>query len=163
MFAQMHKPLPVLMVDDDPNTERLFRLCLSRLKLDMPFQCVSTGAKALNYLKGTEEFSNRQVFPFPKIIFIDSRLPGQSGIDLIPKIRKDLGIRIPILMFSASNWHRDVSIAYERGASSYIVKPVSLQQFEDIINTVNDYWSLVSVPEPSNGLVLPPNENAQSN
>ncbi len=77
----------------------------------------------------------------PSLIFLDLRLPGDDGRELIARIRADVGKRfIPIVVLSGSDDPRDIRQCYELGANSYCIKEFDQPIFSRMIVTVCDYW-----------------------
>ncbi len=65
----------------------------------------------------------------PDLIIMDWMLPGQSGPELIKKIRKNpVQKGIPILMLTARAEEADKIHGLDSGADDYMTKPVSLQE-----------------------------------
>ncbi len=120
----------VLVVDDEPDVEMLFRqqfrrevrqgLCLLDFAL--------SGEAALGKLDGCigEEII---------LLVSDINMPGMSGLDLIPEVkarRPDL----PVFMISAYGDAERVQTALERGASKFITKPVDFPQLKQDVSRV---------------------------
>lgn len=62
----------------------------------------------------------------PCLILLDWMLPGQSGLDLARRLRRDNRIGdIPIIMLTARVEENDKILALEAGADDYITKPFS--------------------------------------
>jgi len=62
----------------------------------------------------------------------------------------DLGL-IPIVVLSTSTDEKDVLNAYRLGTSSYVVKPVDLNEFYRVIEAVQNYWfKLCALPVSQN-------------
>ncbi|MGI8738695.1 MAG: phosphate regulon transcriptional regulator PhoB [Gammaproteobacteria bacterium] len=62
----------------------------------------------------------------PDLILLDWMLPGQSGMDLARRLRRDDRMRdIPIIMLTARVEEDDKILGLEAGADDYITKPFS--------------------------------------
>ena len=79
--------------------------------------------------------------PRPELILLDLNLPGRSGHEVLEDIRADSGLRsIPIVILSTSGTERDVRKAYMLGASSYVAKPMDVEDFTAAIHSIEDFW-----------------------
>jgi CheY-like chemotaxis protein len=73
---------------------------------------------------------------------LDINLPRVSGIDVLRRIKADPDLRtLPVVVFSTSRSDVDVAAAYACGASSYVVKPVDLHRFMDVVRAIESYWT----------------------
>jgi len=61
----------------------------------------------------------------PDVVFLDIRMPGMSGLDVLKEI-KALDSSIRVIMISAFGDEETESMARELGADGYIQKPVDL-------------------------------------
>ena len=120
----------VLVVDDEPDVEALFRQQFRRevrqglYLLDFAL----SGEAALGKLDGG---TGRQII----LLVSDINMPGMSGLDLISEVktrRPDL----PVFMISAYGDAERVKTALERGASEFITKPVDFPQLKQDVSRV---------------------------
>jgi len=61
----------------------------------------------------------------PDVVFLDIRMPGMSGLDVLKEI-KALDSSVRVIMISAFGDEETESMARELGADGYIQKPVDL-------------------------------------
>ncbi|MAM87032.1 MAG: DNA-binding response regulator [unclassified Hahellaceae] len=64
------------------------------------------------------------------VIILDVMLPGLSGLDVCERLRKDVGITVPILMLTARDSLEDKLKGFEAGADDYLVKPFDLPELQ---------------------------------
>lgn len=104
--------------------------------------------KTLHLLNGEEvldiffkhEKSN-EVGPCLKLIILDIKMPKVDGFTVLEKLKvKEETKNIPIVMLTSSAVEDDIKKAYERGANSYIVKPIDYEDFEITIERMVDFW-----------------------
>ena len=120
----------VLVVDDEPDVEALFRQQFRRevgqglYVLDFAL----SGEAALNKLDGCigEEII---------LLVSDINMPGMSGLDLLPKV-KARRPELPVFMISAYGDADRVKTALDRGASKFITKPVDFPQLKQDVSLV---------------------------
>jgi DNA-binding NtrC family response regulator len=120
----------VLVVDDEPDVEALFRQQFRRevrqglYVLDFAL----SGEAALDKLDGC---IGEQII----LLVSDIKMPGMNGLDLVPKVkarRPDL----PVFMISAYGDPERVKAAMERGASKFLTKPVDFPQLKQDVSRV---------------------------
>jgi response regulator of citrate/malate metabolism len=58
-----------------------------------------------------------------------------------------------VIVFTSANENRDLEESYKLGASSYILKPIDLHQFSDVIKIIGDYWAIVTEPPRLDGCI----------
>ena len=120
----------VLVVDDEPDVEALFRQQFRRevgqglYVLDFAL----SGEAALNKLDGC---IGEQII----LLVSDINMPGMSGLDLLPKV-KARRPELPVFMISAYGDADRVKTALDRGASKFITKPVDFPQLKEDVSLV---------------------------
>jgi CheY-like chemotaxis protein len=99
------------------------------------------GQEALDYLAGAGKFADRTNYPLPVVVFLDLKLPFISGHDVLTWIRrqKDLDSLV-VIVLTSSNEASDLSRCYALGANSYVVKPPTPEQLEDLAKAFKWYW-----------------------
>lgn len=139
-----------LLVEDDEDQVALIRRAFQKAKIVNPLMVVRSGEEALVYLEGAGPYVNRDEFPLPKLILLDLKMPGISGFDVLRWIRQQPELRSPrIVVLTASNEIRDVNLAYQLGANSFLVKPVDFDDFVQLSRAIQGYWIwLNKTPEP---------------
>jgi CheY-like chemotaxis protein len=106
----------------------------------------TTGDQALNYLYRREEYTDAALAPRPNLILLDLNLPGTDGRALLAVIKDDEDLRaIPVIVLTTSSNPKDIATCYQRGANSYLIKPVDYARFKQSLQTLVDYWFRVAV------------------
>jgi DNA-binding response OmpR family regulator len=104
----------VLIVDDDPDIQRLVSYNLGQAGFDVA--TAGTGRTALEAI---------QKHP-PDLIILDLMLPDVDGMEVCRTLRqRDSSRRIPIIMLTARSEEIDRVIGFELGADDYVMKPFS--------------------------------------
>jgi two-component system response regulator len=79
----------------------------------------------------------------PEFIFLDIRLPGMTGIELLRQLKSHPRTRaIPTIMLTTSERTEEINSSYEAGACGYIVKPVDFMVLSGKIKALRDYWHI---------------------
>lgn len=127
----------ILHVEDDPNDTLLFQHACQKAGVIFDLQAVSDGDQAMAYLRGTNDFSDREKHPMPKLILLDLKMPRVSGFDVLTWLRSEDTLRsVPVVVLSSSNHDADVKRAYDLGAKSYLVKPVGFEALVELVKTL---------------------------
>jgi CheY-like chemotaxis protein len=129
----------ILIVEDSDEDYEATRRTFAAISASTPiFRCVD-GDDLLDLIHQRGGYHGRT--PIPSIILLDLNLPGTDGRDVLTELKRhDKMSRIPVLVLTTSNDPRDMSIAYRNGASGYLVKPVNLSRFKQMIEQVWKYW-----------------------
>ena len=133
----------ILLVEDDPNDQFLIKRAINKGNIVNPIRSVDDGEKAIQYLSGEGNFSNREEYPLPILILLDLKLPKKSGLEVLEFVKTQPMIkRIPIIVLTSSKDSSDVNKAYELGVNSYLVKPVKFDKMVEIMSSIRLYWIL---------------------
>jgi CheY-like chemotaxis protein len=124
----------ILLVEDDENDVFFFRRALGKAGLKLPLHLVTDGEQALQYLNGDGKYGDRVAYPLPDIIFLDLKLPYQSGMDLLEFIQKQPALqKIEVIVLTSSPEERDRRRAFKLGAKEYLVKPAGPETLRRIL------------------------------
>jgi len=133
---------PILLVEDNPIDLDLTLRAFALRKLTNPILVARDGEEALAYLP---QWENGE--PLPVVILLDLKLPKVSGLEVLKIIKGHPKFRtIPVVILTTSEESTDVKEAYERGANSYIVKPVDFDKFIEVANHIELYWNVLNKP-----------------
>lgn len=65
----------------------------------------------------------------PKLVLLDIMLPGEDGISVLKRLRKNLETaKLPIMMITAKDTEYDKVLGFENGADDYIAKPFGMME-----------------------------------
>lgn len=133
----------ILLIDDNPDDRFLLRRAFANAGIVNPVREVETGQKAVAYLKGEGEFSDRVKNPFPGILLLDLNMPGLDGFGVLEWIRSKLTVQgLLIIVLSHSDEIRQVNRAYALGANSFLTKPGNEADLQQMIHSFREYWLL---------------------
>lgn len=139
------RPIEILMVEDNPGDVRLTQEILKEGKMCNNLSVVNDGVEALKFLRKQGEYSET---PRPDVILLDLNLPKKNGQEVLEEIKKDSRLkRIPVVILTTSKAEQDIFRTYDYHANCYITKPVDLDQFINVIKTIENFWlSIVTLP-----------------
>jgi CheY-like chemotaxis protein len=140
----------ILLVEDDADDALLIQRAFRKSKIANRIELVSDGDEAVAYLSGAEHYSDRRQFPLPVLILLDLKLPRRSGFEVLEWLRSQPGLkRTPVVVLTSSKETLDINRAYELGANSYLLKPVTFEALQEIMKAINLYWLVFSeMPTP---------------
>jgi two-component system alkaline phosphatase synthesis response regulator PhoP len=102
----------VLVVEDDPD-----QLEVTRLSLKAAGFAIGTAATGIDALKKAQTVS-------PDLILLDVMMPGLDGFAVCEILRENPATAsIPILMLTGLCSHISQLVAFESGATDYLIKP----------------------------------------
>ncbi len=111
----------VWVLDDDKSIRWVFEKALS--KANLPCRCFSNTNEAIN------QFNHET----PSVIVSDIRMPGESGIDFLTKVKEKFPL-IPIIIMTAYSDLDTAVSAFQKGAFEYIAKPFDIDKVLEVIN-----------------------------
>lgn len=131
----------VLLVEDNPSDVELVLKALKKHHLNISMHVARDGVEALDFIFARGEFAYRNIGNYPKVIFLDLKLPKMSGLEVLQQIKSDERTKMaPIVILTSSTDEQDVIESYQLGVNSYIVKPINFDKFvQDIVDTAI-YW-----------------------
>lgn len=140
------KPALILLAEDDPGDQELVRRALADSKFHNELRVVSDGREALDYLLQEGKYADPEAAPRPDLLLLDLNMPRMDGRKLLARIREDPKIRrIPAVVLTTSKRDEDVCEAYDLGVNSYIMKPVTMDGFMQVISKLEEYWFQIVV------------------
>lgn len=132
------RPIEILLVEDNPGDVRLTREVLSEGKILNQLHVANDGVEGLDYLYQREQFAQAAR---PDLVLLDLNLPRKDGFEVLAVIKKDGELKsIPVVVLTSSSADRDVLNSYELHANCYITKPVDLDQFIEVIRSIEHFW-----------------------
>lgn len=135
----------IIIVEDNPNDAELMVHSLKKNHLANKLIVLEDGEQALDYIFCKGKYAKRDSDEFPKVIFLDLKLPKVSGLEVLEQVKSnDKTNKIPIVIVTSSKEDPDIKAAYNLGANSYVVKPVSFDQFKETINQLGLYWLVIN-------------------
>ena len=119
----------ILVVDDEPDVEALFRQQFRRdLKSErFRLQFASSASEALVRAAEIKD-------PSLVLILSDINMPGMSGLEMLPRVRAERP-KVPVIMITAYGDAETRRKAIERGAVGLLTKPIDFALVRHEIDT----------------------------
>jgi CheY-like chemotaxis protein len=140
-----HQQAVILLAEDSEDDIILIRRAFRQANIVNPLQVVHDGAEAIAYLRGDGPYTNRAEYPLPELLLLDLKMPGVDGFEVLRWIREQSGLgAMRIVVLSSSERIRDVNLAYQLGANSFLVKPVDFKDLVELTQAIHGYWLWLS-------------------
>lgn len=113
----------ILVVDDEKDLCEILQFNLASEGFDI--EVAHSAEEALT--KSLERFD---------LLLLDVMMGGMSGFKLADKIRKELGLSVPIIFLTAREAENDMLTGFNVGADDYLSKPFSIKELTARIKAV---------------------------
>ncbi len=146
MAKRQSRPVEVLLVEDNPGDVRLTQEAFKDGRVFVNLTVAADGVEAIEILKGRGTFSGKMR---PDLILLDLNLPRKNGREVLEEIKADDDLkRIPVIVMTTSKAEQDIYRAYNLNANCYITKPVDLDDFLNVVRSIEDFWlTIVTLPQ----------------
>ena len=123
-MPNQEKPIDILLAEDSETDAELTIDALQQGKIRNNIYHVWDGEEVLRFLR-------------------------KDGRTVLKEIRSDDLIKaIPVVVLTTSSQERDIHESYGLAANNYIVKPVDIVQFFEVIQSVQEFWvNVVKLPK----------------
>jgi chemotaxis family two-component system response regulator Rcp1 len=138
-------PIEILLVEDNLGDVRLTKEALKEGKVYNNLHWAKDGVEALEFLR--REGPHKDA-PRPDIILLDLNLPKKDGREVLSIIKNDQQLKhIPVVVLTTSKAEEDVLRSYELHANCYVTKPVDLDKFIVVVQSIDRFWlTVVTLP-----------------
>jgi two-component system, chemotaxis family, response regulator Rcp1 len=136
----------VLLVEDNPGDVRLTQEALKDGRVMVNLTVAADGVEAMEALKRRGIHASK---PRPDLILLDLNLPRKNGREVLEEIKADDELkRIPVIVMTTSKAEQDIHRVYNLNANCYITKPVDLDEFLNVVRSIEDFWlTIVTLPK----------------
>jgi len=137
-MRMMSDVVDILLVEDNPGDVRLTREALKEAKVRNELHVATDGVEALAFLRreGVHKKAVR-----PSLVLLDLNLPRKNGREVLAEMKEDPELRrIPVVILTTSQAEQDIIKAYDLHVNCYINKPVDLDQFLQVVKSIEDFW-----------------------
>jgi CheY-like chemotaxis protein len=131
----------ILLIEDNDDDLFLMKRALKDAGFTNALHTVQDGDQAIEYLGGTGRYGDRLRYPIPALIFLDLKLPGKSGHEVLTWVRAQPHLdSTVVVVLTSSDLGPDVKNAYRIGADSYLVKPPTADKLTKLSQVFNWSW-----------------------
>ena len=142
------EPIEILLVEDNPGDARLAVEALKESKVNNNLYHVRDGVEAMAFLRREGSYAG---MPLPDLVLLDLNMPRKDGREVLAEIKGDPELRmIPVVVLTTSEAERDLVRTYDLHANAYVVKPIDLDRFVEVVQAVENFWfTVVRLPPKS--------------
>jgi two-component system, chemotaxis family, response regulator Rcp1 len=139
-------PIDILLVEDNEGDIRLMREILREINPTARLHVVADGAEAMDFLQYQGRYL---VAPRPHVILLELNLPKLHGREVLARVKANPHTQaIPVIVLTSSEEECDVESSYQLMANSYLRKPGNLDEWEQMVISLNNFWfTLVKLPK----------------
>lgn len=136
-------PVRILVVDDDPGDVLMIEEALGDSDVDKVIDVVNDGQEAMEFLRREGRHTEARR---PDVILLDLNMPRMDGRQVLGAVKQDEDLRtIPIVVLTTSNADTDIVGSYTLQANAYVTKPIDLDDFNDVVRRIDEFFGRVVV------------------
>ncbi len=124
----------IILAEDNLADFELTKLAFDELHLPVEIIHVGDGQELITFLQDA---------PLNEIalMLLDLNMPKINGIEILKMMYHDEVLRkLPVIVLSSSLHESDVLSCYEYGANAYVNKPIDINDFNEIIRSIANFW-----------------------
>ena len=129
----MESSVKILVVDDDPKVSWIISEGLGE---EYEIDAAQDGQEAISYL------TKKPIGTRPDLVLLDIKMPGQSGLEVLDKIKK-IDSSLDVIMLSGHGETQNIVESIKKGATEFINKPFDVKELEIHIRTVLEKKKLI--------------------
>ncbi len=135
------QPLKLLLVEDCPSDVWLVKEALKRANIPVQVMVAEDGVAALEHMRLVNEGRAAR----PDLILLDLNLPRRNGREVLADLKASPVHRhTPVLVMSSSHEEDDIRECYRLNANCYITKPSTLDDYFEVVRSIEEFWFLVA-------------------
>jgi CheY-like chemotaxis protein len=144
----------IIIVDDQESDRLILERLLREQGIRNPVMTFNDGEEVVRYLRA-KVCSDREVFPFPFVIFLDLKMPNMGGMQVLEALR-GLSSRKPlVIIYTSVTDIKVIRDAYSVGGDALLSKPPKGEDLLDLIQHFPGRWQR---PTPSRRRNVQPSE-----
>lgn len=133
--------LNILLVEDDEVDVMNVRRAFAKSHIVNPLFVAGDGLEALEKLRSGQIPQER------RLVLLDLNMPRMNGIEFLRELRRSPDLcATTVVVLTTSNDEKDKIEAYHLNVAGYLLKPVTFENFCEVMVALNKYWSLVELP-----------------
>jgi CheY-like chemotaxis protein len=140
----MTKQADILIVEDNKEHFELIRKNLLLAGVCNEIVNFADAQQILSFLFDMDEGFEGKRNSHEYILLLDLNLPKVDGVKVLEKIKQDMQLKkIPVIILTATDDQHTIDRCYNLGCSTYIVKPTEHRDFEETIQKLGYFLSVV--------------------
>ncbi len=128
----------ILYIEDADADVLIMQRTIATLQYPVDLSVVKDGEAALQFLLHEDTYQDS---PKPHIIILDLSIPKVHGFEVLHTVKHNESLRtIPVIVLTTSHDPCDCQRSYQEHANAYIVKPIKMHVFRDIMRILIPFW-----------------------
>jgi two-component system response regulator len=125
----------ILIVEDNPDDESLTQRGLRKSSAEI--EVARDGALALEALMAMNRL--------PDLVLLDLKLPKIDGSEVLRQLRSEARTsKLCVVVFTSSSEPADIARCYALGCNSYVIKPVTYEDYIEAVRNIAGYWLMLN-------------------
>ncbi|MCX6929002.1 MAG: response regulator [Verrucomicrobia bacterium] len=138
-----------ILVEDNPGDADLAREAVETGMVRNTLHLVGDGEAAMAILRRQGKYAGA---PRPDLVLLDLNLPKKDGREVLAEVKADEDLkRIQVVILTTSKAEADILKTYNLHANCYITKPIDLNQFIKVVQSIEEFWFTIVKLPPNNG------------
>jgi CheY-like chemotaxis protein len=139
-WTGMKAQRPILLVEDDEVDVLTVKRSLRDLRVDNELVVAGNGEEALALLRDPKRTR-------PALVLLDLNMPRMNGFEFLREARDHHLLEgIPVVVLTTSRQDQDIFEGFKLNVAGYMVKPVDYRKFVEIMQAIDQYWTLSELP-----------------
>lgn len=144
-------PARILFAEDSPHDVEMTLDTFEQNHIANEVVVVSDGQQAIDYLMRRGNYAGRDATD-PILVLLDLKMPRVDGLEVLRVIKQEPQLRaIPVVMLTSSSEEQDLVRSYRLGVNAYIVKPVAMTAFIEVVKQLGIFWTIHNRTPPPGG------------
>jgi len=136
--GRLGRPAEILLVEDNLDDVQLTKLAFEEIDVAHRLHVVHDGEQAMAFLRRAGDDAKA---PRPDLILLDLNMPIKDGREVLKEIKQDPDLRrIPVIVLTTSDSAVDRLLAYSQHANAYLVKPLELDEWFEMLRGISLFW-----------------------
>jgi two-component system, response regulator len=137
--------VPILVIDDSQQVLLLAKRVIRRAKVLNPVHLFRYSAEFTAYFSGA---SAETAEAEPALMFVDLVMFPKNGIEVLKSLKRFPLARESItVMLTGLGDVRHIQRGYEAGATTFLIKPFSIEDFENFLRAFKKHFRIRETPE----------------
>ena len=119
----------ILLIDDDKDDCFVFEKALLEIHPSIKLKCLTE----------SDEIFEEMAHQLPDLIFLDLNMPVKTGYDCLKELQEHTVYRkVPVIIYSGSDYILDINVTYGLGATLYFTKPNTVPALVNSLKQILD-------------------------
>ena len=131
----------ILLAEDSPDDALAVRRVLQTSGIVNPVTEVRNAEETICYLEGNGVFADRELHPYPEVLFLDLLMPGGDGWEVLKWLKAHPANKTMLVVVLTGVAQRQLlRDAYLAGANSFLLKPLNKAELDSLVAGWPNAW-----------------------